>query len=558
MMRCGLGSFVVAAIVGVGALQATAQQGKPIVGENADYTSSLNKHDREEWFRDLGFGLFIHWSVDSQLGVVISHSLVGSSKDYQDRFFNDLQKTFDPKQFDPQEWAQLARLAGVKYVVFTTKHHSGFGMYATKTTPFNIMNTPFHRDITGEVLKAFKAEGIAPGMYFSPDDFYWLYKNGKTIQRGIEDVQPSHNPGLLKYDSDQLRELLTNYGPVDVLFFDGEATSLRQLAWKLQPNIVVTRGALRTPEQTIPGQAFDEPWEGNDTMGTAWQYQPQNDHYKTGHQLIRSLVETRAKGGNLLLNVGPKPNGELAIEQEERLREMALWMFVNSEAIYAVRPWIITNEENVWFTKKKDSSALYAIVDPQVAWRTGEWHDLVLHSVKATAKTEVSVLGANGEVLEYAPRVVPKSTFHMEDDGLHIRTMLSQRLQDNRQWPNPLVVKITNVEPALVPPRVKTGKYQWDEGSGTYRLEGELLDMGEAKSLDVGFEYRSIEGEDLHSRSAPWVPMPNQRVTAAGPFSATLEGLPKDKHYEFRAVVRHPLLALYGGEVTLRKTARAQ
>jgi alpha-L-fucosidase len=237
---------------------------------------------------------------------------------------------------------------------------------------------------------------------------------------------------------------------------------------------------------------------------------------------------------------------------------MALWMFVNSEAIYAVRPWIITNEENVWFTKKKDSSALYAIVDPQVPWRTGEWHDLVLHSVKATAKTEVSVLGANGEVLEYAPRVVPKSTFHMENDGLHIRTMLSQRLQDNRQWPNPMVVKITNVEPALVPPRVKTGAYHWDEGSGSYRLEGELLAMGEAASLDVGFEYRPIDGEDIHSRSAPWIATPNQKVTATGPFSMMLEGLPKDKHYEFRAVVRHPLLALYGGEVTLRKTARAQ
>jgi alpha-L-fucosidase len=490
--------------------------------------------------------------------VVISHSLVGASKDYQDRFFNDLQKTFDPKQFDPEGWARLAKLAGVRYVVFTTKHHSGFGMYATRTTPFNIMNTPFHRDITAEVLKAFKQQGIAPGMYFSPDDFYWLYKNGKTIQRGIEDVQPSHNPGLLKYDSDQLQELLTNYGPVDVLFFDGEATSLRQLAWKLQPNIVVTRGAMRTPEQTIPGQAFDEPWEANDTMGTAWQYQPQNDHYKSGHQLIHSLVQTRAKGGNLLLNIGPKPNGELAIEQEERLREMALWMFVNSEAIYAVRPWIITNEGDVWFTKKKDGSALYAIVDPVAPWKLGEWQELVLHSVKATEKTEVSVLGANGEVLEYAPKVVPTTTFRMESDGLHIRTMRSQRLQDNRQWPNPVVVKMTHVEPALVPPQVKTGSYQWDESSGNYQLQGELVDMGGAQSLDVGFEYRPIDGEDIHSRTAKWIAMTTQTVTKAGPFSATLEGLPREKHYEFRAVVHHPLLALYGGEVTLRKTAIAR
>jgi alpha-L-fucosidase len=557
VLRCGLRGLLVAGLLGVVGLQAGAQ-GKPIVGENTDYSSSLNKADRVEWFRDQGFGLFIHWSVDSQLGVTISHSLVGASTDYTQRFFNELPKTFDPKQFDPQEWARLARLAGVKYVVFTTKHHAGFGMYATQTTPFNVMNTPFHRDITAEVLKAFKEQGIAPGMYFSPDDFYWLYKNGKVIQRGVEDVQPSHNPGLLDYDSAQLRELLTHYGPVDVIFFDGEATSLRQLAWKLQPNIVVTRGAMRTPEQTIPGQAFDEPWESCITMGDAWQYQPQNDHLKTGHEMIRMLVQTRAKGGNLLLNMGPKPNGELAIEQEERLREIALWMFVNSEAIYGVRPWIITNEGDVWFTKKKDGSALYAVVDPATPLKLGEWKELVLHSVKATSKTEVSVLGANGEVLEYAPKVTPKTTFHMESDGLHIRTMRSQRLQDNRQWPNPMVVKITNVEPALVPPRVKTGSYRWDEGSGNYRLEGELLDMGEAKSLDVGFEYRVIDGEDIHARSAPWVATLTQTVTQTGPFSATLEGLPKDKHYEFRAVVRHPLLALYGAEVTLRKAVKTQ
>lgn len=552
MSRCHLRSLVAAVLIGTMPVVASAQ-GKAIVGENTDYTSSLNKADRVEWFRDQGFGLFIHWSVDSQLGVTISHSLVGASNDYLDHFYNDLPKTFDPTRFDPSEWARLARLAGIRYVVFTAKHHSGFGMYATKTTPFNIMNTPFHRDITGEVLKAFREEGIAPGLYFSPDDFFWLYKNGKTLQRGVEEVQPSHNPGLLQYDRAQLNELLTHYGPIDAIFFDGEANDLRQLAWKLQPNIVVTRGAMRTPEQTIPGQAFDEPWESCITMGDAWQYQPQNDHYKSGRELIRLLIETRAKGGNLLLNVGPKPNGELAVEQEERLREIAAWMFVNSEAIYGVRPWIITNEGDVWFTKKKDSSALYAIVDPSAPWKMGEWKDVVLHSVKASPQTEISVLGANGKVLEYAPNVTPQTTFHMEEDGLHIRAMRSQRMQDNKQWPNPIVLRITHVEPALVPPRVQTGAYQWNPSSGNYHLEGELLDMGGAKSLEVGFEYRSIAGEDTQSRTAPWVAMPVQTVTHPGPFSAELTGVPAAGRYEFRAVVRHPLLALYGAEKTMRK-----
>src|SRR5215467_5699312 len=125
-----------------------------------------NKSERLEWFRDLGFGLFIHWSFDSQLGVVISHSMVGASDDYLKRFVEDLPKTFNPRKFNPQDWAVLAKLAGVKYVVFTTKHHSGFTMFQTATTGFNIMNTPFHRDATADVLNAFREHSIAAGIYF--------------------------------------------------------------------------------------------------------------------------------------------------------------------------------------------------------------------------------------------------------------------------------------------------------------------------------------------------------------------------------------------------------
>ena len=134
-------------------------------------------------------------------------------------------------------------------------------------------------------------------------------------------------------------------------------------------------------------------------MGTAWQYQPQNELYKTGGQVIDILVETRAKGGNLLLNIGPKPNGELPIEQEERLREVALWMQVNQECIYNVRPWVITNEQNIWFTKAKREDTVYAIVKQQPHWVRGQWRDFVLKSVQATPQSVVSVLGQNGRVL---------------------------------------------------------------------------------------------------------------------------------------------------------------
>jgi len=288
------------------------------------------------------------------------------------------------------------------------------------------------------------------------------------------------------------------------------------------------------------------------TMGTSWQYQPQNEHYKSGGELIRLLIETRAKGGNFLLNVGPKPNGELPIEEEERLREIALWMFVNQEAIYAVRPWVITNEENIWFTKKKDGQALYALVESDTPWPRATWKEFTVHSVRATAKTEVSVLGQNDEVVEYHPEITPKSTWHQEKDGLHVRVMQTQRLQDNFRWPDPAVIKITNAEAALRPPHVQTIGSEAEPG-GKETLRGEVLDMGDSSSLRVGFEYRPIVGEDVNSRSAAWMTTSTQSVSKPGPFTMQVGGITAKGSYEFRAVIRHPLLALYGAEIAMKR-----
>jgi len=530
-------------VVSSGPLNMIAQQ-DPNAG-------SRNRADRLEWFRDQGFGLFVHWSVDSQLGVVISHSLVGASDDYTDRFFSQLPKTFNPTRFDADEWARLASVAGVRYVMFTTKHHSGFTMFHSKTTPFGIANTPFHRDLTAEVFDAFRSHGIAAGVYFSPDDFYWLHQHGKAIKRLVPEVQPSNNPGLLAYDKEQVTELLTHYGPVDLIYFDGEAKDLRELAWNLQPNIVVTRGALETPELSVPSSSLPGPWEASITMGTAWQYQPDNEAYKSGTDLIRLLFQTRAKGGNLLLNVGPKPNGELAIEQENRLREMGLWMFVNGEAIYAVRPWIIPNEGDIWFTQKKNKGPLYAILDGSSSWERGTWREFVLHSVHASAGTSISVLGQDDITVEYKPSVIPKSTWTQEKDGLHIRVMRAQRLQDNSHWPNAVVVKLTNVSPALQPPRVRTVDSIVTQNRSNVVLKGELLDMGDSSSLQVGFEYRAIAGEDTNARSSAWISTEVRTLTADGSFQNEVHDLPAGS-YEFHAFVKHPLLTLYGADKPLR------
>jgi alpha-L-fucosidase len=282
-------------------------------------------------------------------------------------------------------------------------------------------------------------------------------------------------------------------------------------------------------------------------MGTSWQYQPRNEVYKSGYELIRLIYETRAKGGNLLLNVGPKPDGELPIEQEERLREIALWMFVNGEAIYSVRPWVITNEQDIWFTKKKDENALYAVVAEP--WKRGDWKDLVLRSVRAGERTEVSVLGQNDKVYEYTS-TVPKTTWKQETDGLHVRAMFAQRLQDNSKWPNPVVLKLTNVQPAFTPPRIETGRAE--RRGGEVVLSGMLPSLGDAKSVEVRFEYRSLKGLDANERTGAWQSTPFQPMSTAGEFSARVPGWAAGEPYEFRAVVKHPVLTMYGDAKRVR------
>ena len=426
-----------------------------------------NNPDRIEWFRDLGLGLFIHWSYDSQLTSVISHSAVGADEAYLKRYFDELPKSFNPKQYDPREWARIARLAGFRYVVFTAKHHSGFCMFATETTDFNIMETPFGRDVSKELADAFRAEGIAVGWYFSPDDFHFLYRQGTLISRLRPEVLPPNNPGLLQLNLAQERELMMNYGPIDVVFFDPPTNSplgrneivgaMKELIWELSPNTVVTRGEIETPEQYTPGVPLEGAWEGNMTMGTQWQYRGTNEHYKSGTELINAWIETRAKGGNFLLNIGPMPNGALPVEQESLMREMALWRMVNAEAVGAVRPWVITNEGDIWFTRAKDADTVYAFV-PGSDWPWGQQKQFTLKSVMVGEQSEIRILGQNEKVLEYLPDVTPKTVWEQVPEGLRINAYRAQRLYNDRRWPNPVVLKISGAIAGLQPPIVITVK----------------------------------------------------------------------------------------------------
>jgi alpha-L-fucosidase len=404
-----------------------------------------NKPQREEWFMDQALGMFIHWSVDSQLGSVISHSMVGASEDYLERFENELPKSFLPKKFDPDDWARIAKLAGMKYVVFTTKHHSGFCMFKTKTTAFNIMNTPYGKDITKQIVAAFRRHGIRIGFYFSPDDFWLLHKQGKDVSRRRAEALPTNNPELMAHNKAQVRELLTNYGPIDMLFLDGTPDELKQLAWQIQPDILVTRGEMETPEQKMPDEPMPGPWEACFTLGTQWHFKPTNEDYKSGTKLIEMLIEIRAKGGNFLLNVGPTPDGEIPFEQTRRMRELALWLFVNRESIYNIRPWHVIREGDIWFTKAKDSDTVYAIVT-KIDWPKGQRKNFTLKSVRATNKSEIEILGQSGRVLEYSPTVNPKATWRQDENGLYISVMRAQRIYNDTKWPNPVVIKITHAK----------------------------------------------------------------------------------------------------------------
>jgi alpha-L-fucosidase len=510
---------------------------------------SRNRPERLEWFRDLGFGMFIHWSVDAPLGGVISHSLVGADADYTRRFFDELPRRFNPRKFNPDDWAELAALAGMRYVVFTTKHHAGFCMFHTKTTPFSVQNTPFERDITREVVDAFRKRGIAVGFYFSPDDFLYLHKAGRTVARAPHaGVTPQEIPGLMAYDQAQLKELMSNYGKVDMVFLDGPAEGLREVVWDLQPDALVTRGAIETPEQRLPGVPLDRPWESCITMGTEWPYKPAHEVYKSGTQLLEMLIETRAKGGNLLLNVGPKPDGELPIEQEERLRQIALWSFTYGESLSAVRPWVVTNEGDVWFTKKKDADTVYAFVT-KTSWPMGERKQLTLRSVRATPQTKVRILGQTAEVLEYRPDVDPKPKWTQTEAGLELDVMNAQRLYTDRKWVDPVVLEITNVEPGLRPPKVATGAASRAADGRSATLHGEVTDLGQTPEIAVAFQFRRKKGiEELYSSDPEWIATGFIKRTAIGPFTIEAPGLRPGVAYEYRVMVRHPLRVWYGEE----------
>jgi len=511
-----------------------------------------NNPEMEEWLQDSGFGIFMHWSMDSQLGTVISHTIVGSSEEYQERYYNELPKTFNPYKYNALEIARLAKLSGAKYMVLTTKHHSGFCMWDTKTTDFDIMNTPYKKDIVREYVDACREMGLKVGFYYSPED--WLFVKNKNALIKRRDRATIAKPFRKEYDvfmQDQLRELLTNYGKIDIMFLDGGYwPPAKKICWELQPDILITRGALNSPEQTVADVSQDDAWEACITMNNQWAYKPTNKKIKHGTRLIEILIETRCKGGALVLNVGPKPNGELDIVEEENLREVAAWNFVNQEALYNVRPWVVSKESNIWLSKAKKENTVYAYIT-KTDWKRGDRKNFILKSVKATANTKISVLGQNDLVCEYQS-VIPTSKFNQTANGLEISVVRAQRIYNANDWDNPIVVKLENVEAAMTPV-VPVTIDPIRISSDRIEMSGKLSEVDSSEDLKVGFLYREYGGFHESIYSDKWEITKLKKYKTGEIFKANLKKLKADKDYQIRTVVEQNGVLIPGKIIKCRK-----
>jgi alpha-L-fucosidase len=414
-----------------------------------------NDPGKTEVFRDAGLGLFIHWGPNSQVGTEISWPLYNASDDYIRKYY-DLAATFNPTTFDPAEWARLAKLAGMEYVVFTAKHHDGFCMFDTELSDFKITRTPYGRDIAGMVAEAFRKEGFLVGFYYSPGDFRYQWETGKRTGHIYEPDFESpalfgpKQKNFVDYERGQIEELLTRYGDIFMLWFDGKCEPLKKHAWRVRQDVFIGRGEIPTPEQEIPGQAADHAWESCLTTSYQWSYLP-GAEVRPAAEIIENLIHIRARGGNMLLNIGPRPDGRIAPADEDLLRDLGLWMMLYGDAVRGVRPWVVTNEGDVWFTQKRSEGTVYALAGLEKNSRS-----LILKSVAASPETKVTLLGQEGDCeWEQTPAglkitVTRKQTIRLvktpADPGKKSESSDKQRLTWGPDWP--VAVKITKAAPS--------------------------------------------------------------------------------------------------------------
>jgi len=390
-------------------------------------TDPAVKEKLDEW-QDLKFGLLMHWGPYSQWGIVESWSICPEDYGWCERKkgnnpvdyfayvqeYENLQTTFNPTQFNPQKWAKAAREAGMRYVVFTTKHHDGFCMFDTRQTNYKVTDPKcaFHSNpkanIAKEIFNAFRTAGMWTGAYFSKpdwhnDDYWWPYFPPLDRNVNYDPLEyPERWENYVQFTHNQIMELMTDYGKMDILWLDGgwvakqDKDEMDNVYWQKvrnsqsgfikgkivdqdirmdelvkkarvkQPGLIVVDRAVPgknqnylTPENRVPEEALPYPWESCIIAGGGWSWVPVAK-YKSGREAIHLLVDIVAKGGNLLLNIAPGPDGTWHQGAYDLLAEYAAWMKVNSEAIYETRAIEPYKEGKVCFTQKKDGT-VYAI-----------------------------------------------------------------------------------------------------------------------------------------------------------------------------------------------------
>ena len=382
------------------------------------------EHDaRMKWWREARFGMFIHWGVYSvpagtyngKQYARIGEWLMNEAKIPVDEYVS-YTKEFNPTKFDAEKWVALAKEAGMKYIVITAKHHDGFAMYGSKVSDYNIVDaTPYHHDPLKDLAAACEKAGIKLGFYYSQSQD-WYHPGG--------DIRPSNGPAgpwdpkqkgdFSKYIDEvavpQVRELLTKYGPISVLWFDTPSRMTKAEAekfvplLKLQPQMIVNnrlgggfKGDTDTPEQRIPPTGIPgRDWETCMTINTTWGYKSFDHNFKSTSTLLHNLIDIASKGGNYLLNVGPTSEGVIPEEEVERLKEMGQWLKVNGDAIYGTTasPFRHYSFDGRVTTK---GSKLYVSV---FSWKDGKIRILGLKTPVESAKFLASGEAAKIEKLD--------------------------------------------------------------------------------------------------------------------------------------------------------------
>ncbi|MBX3096647.1 MAG: alpha-L-fucosidase [Fimbriimonadaceae bacterium] len=329
---------------------------------------------RMEWWREAKFGLFIHWGLYAipagKWGDRTGHGeWIRDTAQIPLDQYNDLQGQFNPQRYDPEQWVIAAKQAGMKYIVITSKHHDGFGLFDSAATEWDVMGTPYNRDLLKPLAEACRKHEMKLGFYYSIMDWHhpdYLPRRTWETTRGEDGAEMRR---YVDYMKAQLKELLTNYGDVAVIWFDGEWERTWREDWgseiynyclSLQPQTIINNrvtnvrtsmedmgterqvGDYSTPEQTIPEAGLPGvDWETCMTMNSHWGWNAADRNWKTSRELIRNLIDIASKGGNYLLNVGPTADGEFPPESLARLKEIGSWMNANGAAIYGTQGTVI-------------------------------------------------------------------------------------------------------------------------------------------------------------------------------------------------------------------------